>query len=94
MITKKVKGVDVLEESVSKPEETWESNINATAMEFIKNMLSVSKECELGTVYSNVATAVYETHTEYGDKVDGAELRLIFKFVEPIDLTQVNLIKG
>lgn len=72
---------------------TWEEDVQTKLTEFITNMLSVSGNCNMATVYRKKVKEVYETHTEYdGDMVEGAELRIVFDFVEPIDTKKVNLI--
>ena len=82
----------VEEKNEYSPEE-WEEEVKLKIFEFVSNMLSVSKECNMATKYEKKPKAIYETHTEYDhDKVTGAELRIIFNFVEPIDLSKVNLI--
>lgn len=72
---------------------TWESEIRKQVIEFIDNMLVVAKECNMGTRYIKPIKAQYESHAEYDEgKAEGAELRIVFSFVEPIDLSKVNLV--
>ena len=74
------------------PEE-WEQEVRDKIYEFVSNMLLVSKECNMATRYFKEIKEQFETHTEYKqDKAVGAELRIVFNFVEPIDLSKVNLI--
>jgi hypothetical protein len=56
-------------------------------------MLSVSKGCNMATLYNKKVKEQFEGHIEYDEnKAVGAELRIIFDFVEPIDMTKVNLV--
>jgi len=74
------------------PEE-WEQDVKDKITEFVSNMLSVSKECNMGTRYFKEVKEQFEDHTDYDqDKVNGAELRIVFNFVEPLDLNKVNLV--
>lgn len=89
--------VDRLVSAIKVPDEevpvTWESEIRKQVMEFVDNMLVVAQECNMGTIYIKPVKAQYEGYAEYDEgKASGAELRLVFKFVEPIDLSKVNLV--
>ena len=81
---------EIKEEEIPK---TWEEDIVSKLSEFINNMISVSDNCNMATVYHKKVKEKYETHTEYDQNlVVGAELRIVFDFVEPIDTKKVNLI--
>jgi len=83
----------VVETPVAELIVTWESEIRKQVMEFVDNMLAVAKECNMGTRYIKSVKAQYEGHAEYDEgKAEGAELRIVFSFVEPIDLSKVNLV--
>lgn len=72
---------------------TWEEDVVNKLSEFINNMVSVSSNCNMATIYRKQVKEEYETHTVYDeDMVVGAELRIVFDFVEPIDTRKVNLI--
>lgn len=72
---------------------TWEEDVVNKLSEFINNMISVSKNCNMATVYHKQVKEEYETHTVYDeDVVVGAELRIVFDFDGPIDTKKVNLI--
>jgi hypothetical protein len=74
-------------------EEEWEAEVKQRLDEFITNMLSVSKGCNMATLYNKKVKEQFEGHIEYDEnKAVGAELRIIFDFVEPIDMTKVNLV--
>ena len=97
MISIDPRDINRMVEAVEKKDEevlvTWESEIRKQVMEFVDNMLVVAKECNMGTRYVKPVKAQYEGYAEYDDgKAEGAELRLVFKFVEPIDLSKVNLV--
>jgi len=67
------------------PEE-WEAEVKVKLNEFIDNLLSVSKDCNMATKYFHPTINVFETHTEYDKtKVAGAELRIVFNFIEDFD---------
>jgi len=72
---------------------TWEADVEKKISEFITNMLSVSKNCNMATIYRKKVKEVYETHIMYDENmVEGAELRIVFDFAEPVDTEKVNLI--
>jgi len=69
----------------------WEVEVKAKLDEFINNFLSVSKECNMATKYFYPELEVFETHTEYDkSKTNGAELRIVFNFVDNVDLSSMN----
>ena len=71
----------------------WELEVKDKLNEFIDNLLSVSKECNMATKYFHPVAEVYETHTEYDNsKVNGAELRIVFNFVQDLDKDKMNFI--
>jgi hypothetical protein len=72
------------------PEE-WEIEVKDRLNEFIDNFLSVSKECNMATKYFYSKKEVFETHTEYDkSKTNGVELKVVFNFVEELDLSSMN----
>jgi len=72
------------------PEE-WEGEVKARLNEFIDNFLSVSKECNMATKYFYPERERFETHIEYDkSKTNGVELRVVFNFVEDLDLSSMN----
>ncbi len=74
------------------PEE-WEVEVKTRLNEFIDNFLSVSKECNMATKYFHPEKEVFETHIEYDNsKTNGAELRVVFNFVEDFDLSAMEFI--
>lgn len=82
--------VDKKEEYTSKE---WELAVKEKLNEFIDNMLSVSKECNMATRYFRPVKESFETHREYDEtKVGSAELRIVFNFVEPIDPSTLTFV--
>jgi len=74
------------------PEE-WEQEVKARLNEIIDSMLKVSKDCNMGTKYFYPITAKYESHTDYDNtKIAGAELRIVFNFVEELKKDSINFI--
>lgn len=74
------------------PEE-WEAEVKARLNEYIDNMLAIAKDCNMGTKYLHPVKDVYETHIDYDEsKIDGAELRIVFNFVEAIDKDKFNFV--
>ena len=80
------------DEKIFTPEE-WEQEVKARLNEIIDSMLAVSKDCNMGTKYFYPIKAKYESHTEY-DKTTlvGAELRIVFNFVEELKKDSINFI--
>jgi len=71
----------------------WEIEVKTKLNEFIDNFISVSKECNMATKYFHPVKEVYETHTEYDNsKTDGVELRVVFNFVDGIDISAIKFI--
>lgn len=91
-----VKVEEVVEETVEMsteltPEQQWELSVKEKINEYIDNLLSVSKECNMGTRYFNPVMEVYETHTDYyEDRTNGAELRIVFAFAEDLNLKDMK----
>lgn len=66
--------------------EQWEADVKERLNEYIDNMLAIAKDCNMGTKYLHPVKDVFETHVDYDtSKIDGAELRIVFNFVEAID---------
>jgi hypothetical protein len=75
---------DEVKEGLS-PEE-WDVEVKARLNEYIDNMLTVAADCNMATKYYHPEVEVFETHTEYDEtKIAGAELRIVFRFVDAID---------
>jgi len=73
--------------------EQWENEVKEKLQEFISNLLSVSKECNMATKYSYPIKEVYETHTEYDEtKLKSAELRIVFNFIEELPVKDMVFI--
>ena len=80
------------EEKRITPEE-WEQEVKVRINEIINSMLKVTKDCNMGTRYFHPIKDRYETHVDYDTtKINGAELRIVFNFVEPIEKDSVNFI--
>lgn len=74
------------------PEE-WETEVKEKLLEYIDNMLKVAQDCNMGTRYFHPVKEVFETHTEYDkSKINGAEIRVVFKFVEDLDKDIINFV--
>lgn len=74
------------------PEE-WEVEVKTKLNEYIDNMLSIAKDCNMATKYFHPVKEVFETHTEVDKtKIDGAELRIVFNFVEVVDKDKFNFV--
>lgn len=92
-VKSKIKTKAKVETKVEDKAAVWEAEVKEKLNEFITNLLSVSKECNMGTRYFKEIKEQYETHIEYDENmVNAAELRIVFSFVEPIDKTKTNLI--
>ncbi len=73
--------------------EQWEIEVKAKIEEFVSNMLSVSKECNMATKYEHPIVEQFETHTEYDNtKIKAAELRIVFNFVEELQVNDITFI--
>lgn len=71
----------------------WEIEVKKRLNEYIDNMLSVAKDCNMATKYFYAPKEVYETHTDFDkSKIDGAELRIIFNFADSVDATKVEFV--
>lgn len=78
------------EEKTMTPED-WETSVKQNIIEYIDSFLSISKGCNMGTMYSHPVVTEFETHTEYDtNKINGAELRIVFDFVGPVDKDKMN----
>jgi len=76
--------VDEVKKEVT-PEE-WEVDVRAKLNEYIDNMLAVAKDCNMATKYYHPIKEEFETHLEFDEaQIVGAELRIVFRFVEAID---------
>lgn len=81
-----------MSEKAMTPEE-WEAEVKEKLNEFISNLLSVSKDCNMATKYYHPAKEVYETHTEYDEsKVNGVELRIVLNFVEDLTVDKMDFV--
>jgi hypothetical protein len=73
--------------------EQWESEVKEKLEEFISNLLSVSKGCNMATKYSYPIKEVYETHTDYDEtKVKSVELRIVFDFIKELPVKDMVFI--
>jgi len=73
--------------------EQWENEVKEKLQEFISNLLSVSKECNMATKYAYPIKEVYESYTDYDEtKVKSAELRIVFNFVEDLPVKDISFI--
>ena len=73
--------------------EQWENEVKEKLQEFISNLLSVSKECNMATKYSYPIKEVYETHIDYDEnKIKAAELRIVFNFIDDLPVKDIAFI--
>ena len=74
------------------PEE-WEAEVKVRLNEYIDNMLSVAKDCNMATKYLYAVKNQFEGHTEFDEtKISGAELRIVFNFVTTIDKDKMTFV--
>ena len=73
--------------------EDWEASVKAGIMEYVNSFLTISKACNVGTLYYHPVKVEYETHSELDhDKIAGVELRIVFDFNEVTDKKDVTFI--
>lgn len=78
------------EEKNITPEE-WEQEVKERINEYLTNLLSIAENCNMATKYFYAPKEVFESHIEYDNsKVKGAELKIVFNFVEDIDIDKIN----
>lgn len=70
---------------------TWEDQIKKTVLEYIEAFVPVSVDCNVGTFYKRKVVTQFEGSAEHDPYVaEGVELRLKFKFEQPIDLRSIE----
>jgi hypothetical protein len=78
-------------EALLTSEEQWELSVKERVNEYLDNLLSVAKECNMGTRYFNPIKEVYESYTVYNeDLTNGAELRIVFTFADNLKLKEMK----
>lgn len=71
----------------------WEASVRDSVMEYVDSFLSISKSCNMGTLYHHPIKVEYETHKELDqDKIAGVELRIVFDFEDTVDKDKVTFI--
>jgi len=84
---------DELKEKEIITPEVWEQDVKAKLNEYIDTLLSMAKDCNMATKYFHPVKDVFETHTDYDTTLlAGAELRIVFNFVENIKKDSINFI--
>ncbi len=74
------------------PEE-WEVSVKKSVMEYVDSFLSMSKSCNMGTLYYHPIKERYETHEELDqNKIAGVELRIVFDFENVFDKDKITFI--
>ncbi len=72
---------------------TWEESVKEELVHYLNNFLSVSKTCNMGTVYSHPVVSEDNNEKQHDEsKISSVELRIIFDFEKPIDADSVNFI--
>jgi len=71
--------------------EKWEAEVKERIDEYLSSLLSIAKDCNMGTKYFHPPKEIFESHTEYDtSKIRGAELKIVFNFVEDFDSEKIN----
>ena len=79
----------MVEEKKEYTPEEWEQEVKDRISEIVSEMLSISTDCNMGTKYFKVIKEQFEDHVEYDQNtVSGAEIRIVFNFVEPVVLNK------
>lgn len=75
-------------EEVAEKAKEWEDKIRTEVNDALDVFLAHSVNCNIGVQYSHPVLAQYETGPEYDmEKVNGAQMVLVFEFSEPINTT-------
>lgn len=81
-----------MDEKRMTPEE-WEASVKKSVMEYVESFLSISKSCNMGTLYYHPVKERYEDHEELDqNKIAGVELRIVFDFDNIVDKDKITFI--
>lgn len=72
-----------------KQDVSWDEYVRSEIKAILDAYLPETETGNIGIKYSHPIRETYETHTEYDeDKISGVEIRLVFKFIEAIDVIE------